>query len=198
MAARKKAADKVAEHPRIRAVTTRSARGRRSTEGTDVASTRSRSRRKAVTENTEPVTIAEQATNGNGSEASDGTKRCSGIKLLGRPAHDAPLSEFGKNKAQPDGLARECKACWNAYFADLTARKKAAAAEAAAQDAASAPAAIAEDTEDPGDPGSVAFGSIGNADAPDTTEDPTAPGQDAEEVTTADSPLSYEPVEAEA
>jgi hypothetical protein len=52
------------------------------------------------------------------------TKKCPGVASIGRPAHEAPLAEFGRNAAHKDGLTRLCKACDSAYTKARAAAKK--------------------------------------------------------------------------
>jgi hypothetical protein len=51
------------------------------------------------------------------------SKKCPGVPMIGRPAHEAGLPEFAKNAARPDGLARQCRACGAAYTKALKAKK---------------------------------------------------------------------------
>lgn len=43
------------------------------------------------------------------------TKRCPGFAKHGIPAHEAPLSAFGKHASQADGLQPICRADWTTY-----------------------------------------------------------------------------------
>jgi hypothetical protein len=73
------------------------------------------------------------------------TKRCPGIPKFGEAAHDAPVAEFTRSKAYPDGLERLCKMHDRQYQAAWRAAKAAkAAGEAPATVAPAKPAPAPE------------------------------------------------------
>lgn len=43
--------------------------------------------------------------------AGQALRRCAGLPKYSVPAHMAPLADFNKNRARPDGLTSTCKAC---------------------------------------------------------------------------------------
>ena len=53
------------------------------------------------------------------------TKRCAGAPTLGEPSHDAPVSEFGPNRASKDGLYHQCRFHAKMYQAAWRAKKAA-------------------------------------------------------------------------